>query len=703
MTEFTKLDEFPELYAKSLRLSKGIPRGFAITKYRDVIFLRSCNDEGSLGIWIAKNENNIVEKLLINPNDDKFSSDKEESQEVKALKERLRDTSSGISSFQYNDEESLIVFSINGSTYVYSLISNSYISTFENISLSLLSPNGRYLAICENNAVKIYSYEDNKIIHTIKKDNFVWGISDFISMEEMSRYVSCWFSPDSKTFVSVGHNQDELTTTSIQPSLDDEAKEYKYPFAGSLNPTLIINICELGQDDEFFDFNEEYLINVIFDDENSPLAISQNREQNYVTIYKIETNKKQYEYDEKRQFDIFSHIPKELRNNSWLHYMIDPTQDKRVLAIDESPIIGTAGLVSVLGFSKSYLYFEVLENGFDLVLKRLESRSLNAREILEHDLTEIIVKSGAPTTLALSSKHDDYVITSRSDSSMFPETKIIVDNASMFNIFQDNSAIDFNFDVSCEYKTYFNNIHGLIIKPKNIPGPLPLIVHSYGGPSSYSGGHYLRFAIKNKSRQIFSQYLAALGFIVVAIDGAGTPSNSVSKEDENIGNFFDPPVNDQVKVVEQIIKDNIDIDKNNIGITGWSFGGSLAAGCISKCPDLFKAAIIGAEVADWRLYDTHYTEKYLGNPNFQKDYYDKSSLLNKTFDKNSKIRLVHGRSDDNVLFENSLQLLNHLESFGVDVEFDPIDGTTHMPAKEDVIKKLAIDDVSFFIRNLKTS
>ena len=55
MTEFTKLDEFPELYAKSLRLSKGIPRGFAITKYRDVIFLRSCNDEGSLGIWIAKN------------------------------------------------------------------------------------------------------------------------------------------------------------------------------------------------------------------------------------------------------------------------------------------------------------------------------------------------------------------------------------------------------------------------------------------------------------------------------------------------------------------------------------------------------------------------------------------------------------------------------------------------------------------------
>ena len=158
--------------------------------------------------------------------------------------------------------------------------------------------------------------------------------------------------------------------------------------------------------------------------------------------------------------------------------------------------------------------------------------------------------------------------------------------------------------------------------------------------------------------------------------------------------FYEPTTRDQIIAIEEIIETE-NIDNEKIAIMGWSFGGYLAGACISKRPDIFKVAIIGAPVTDWKLYDTCYTERYLGNPTIEDAPYSESSLLNKSFSKDSHIKLIHGRNDDNVLYVNSLKLARHLNEQNVNLEFITLDNSTHMVADKQKAAKLLIDDAIY--------
>jgi dipeptidyl-peptidase-4 len=132
------------------------------------------------------------------------------------------------------------------------------------------------------------------------------------------------------------------------------------------------------------------------------------------------------------------------------------------------------------------------------------------------------------------------------------------------------------------------------------------------------------------------------------------------------------------------------MDTSRVGIYGWSFGGYLSALALLARPDVFKVAVAGAPVVDWRDYDTAYTERYLGLPEPNAAAYDEASLLTHAA-KPSQARpllVIHGTADDNVYFTHSLKLANAMERAGRPFELMPLVGITHLPYEPEMAEKL---------------
>jgi dipeptidyl-peptidase-4 len=210
-------------------------------------------------------------------------------------------------------------------------------------------------------------------------------------------------------------------------------------------------------------------------------------------------------------------------------------------------------------------------------------------------------------------------------------------------------------------------LHYRLTKPKHMqPGQrYPVIVDVYGGP----GIQYLQDAFMGGSRAaqgLFRQVLAQNGFVVFSLDNRGSGMRGVQ---------FEAPLYKQLGIVE--IEDQLlgvgylkslpFVDPKRIGIMGWSYGGYMTLLALTKSKE-FKAGVAGAPVTDWSLYDTHYTERFLGMPQQNEVGYRASNVLPYVGDINGRLLLVHGMADDNVLFTHSTQLMQRLQQH--DVRFD---------------------------------
>jgi dipeptidyl-peptidase-4 len=127
-----------------------------------------------------------------------------------------------------------------------------------------------------------------------------------------------------------------------------------------------------------------------------------------------------------------------------------------------------------------------------------------------------------------------------------------------------------------------------------------------------------------------------------------------------------------------------DLDLTRVGIMGWSFGGYLAALAVLRRPDVFHAAIAGAPVTDWRLYDTFYTERYLGHPDEAPQVYERNSLLADAPGLTRPLLLIHGTADDNVVVAHTLRLSAALLEAGRPHDVLPLSGVTHMTPQDEV-------------------
>jgi dipeptidyl-peptidase-4 len=162
-------------------------------------------------------------------------------------------------------------------------------------------------------------------------------------------------------------------------------------------------------------------------------------------------------------------------------------------------------------------------------------------------------------------------------------------------------------------------------------------------------------------------------------------------------------LDDQVAALLAAADRHPELDLERVAIRGWSFGGYLAALAVLDRPDVFHAAIAGAPVTEWRLYDTCYTERYLGDPGEHPDVYDANSLLVRAERLSRPLLLIHGLADDNVVAAHTLRFSSALLAAGRPHEVLPLVGVTHMTPEEVVAEHLLLHQLDFLHRTLSAT
>lgn len=230
-------------------------------------------------------------------------------------------------------------------------------------------------------------------------------------------------------------------------------------------------------------------------------------------------------------------------------------------------------------------------------------------------------------------------------------------------------------------------------KDKQAGKKYPVIVSVYGGPGAQ------RVTNSWSGRDLYFHYMAQRGYIIFQLDNRGS---------ENRGKKFEDPIYRKLGVVE--VEDQITgveflrslpfVDPARIGVYGHSYGGYMAIMSMFKAGDYFAAGVSGAPVTDWSLYDTHYTERYLGHPASNAEGYSQSAVFPYAGGLKGDLLIYHGMADDNVLFTNSTKLFSELQQQGKMFEMMTYPGSKHAMFGQQVQTHLHKTITSFFDRTL---
>jgi dipeptidyl-peptidase-4 len=214
-------------------------------------------------------------------------------------------------------------------------------------------------------------------------------------------------------------------------------------------------------------------------------------------------------------------------------------------------------------------------------------------------------------------------------------------------------------------------LHGCLTRPPDFdPGRrYPAIVRVYGGPLAQTVRNAWDASLR---RQLF----AGQGLVVFELDNRGMGNRGKAFATALYLHMGSVEIRDQMVGVEYL-KALPYVDPGRIGILGWSYGGYMTLMCMACAPGVFRAGVAVAPVTDWQLYDTHYTERYMGHPGRNADGYAQSSVLAHACDLEGRLLLVHGMADDNVLFQHSVLLMETLQKAGIPFEMMAYPGKKH--------------------------
>ncbi|HYG06164.1 MAG TPA: S9 family peptidase [Stenotrophomonas sp.] len=217
-------------------------------------------------------------------------------------------------------------------------------------------------------------------------------------------------------------------------------------------------------------------------------------------------------------------------------------------------------------------------------------------------------------------------------------------------------------------------LHYSLIKPAgfNPNKRYPVMVHVYGGPA----GQTVTDAWASKGDALFNQYLAQQGYVVFSLDNRGTPRRGRDFGGALYEKQGTVEVDDQLRGVAWL-KSQPWVDPARIGVQGWSNGGYMTLMLLARHSEAYACGVAGAPVTDWALYDTHYTERYMNLPAGNVDGYREARIATHLDGLKSKLLLIHGMADDNVLFTNSTSLMSELQKRGTPFELMTYPGAKH--------------------------
>jgi dipeptidyl-peptidase-4 len=697
----TDADTFPRQHARTQRFTLGAPRDITVSADGErVMFLRSSSGTDPVNALWVRDVADGTERLVGDPrtllNED---SDDDLPLLERARRERAREGAGGITSYATDAAGKVAAFALGGRMFVAGLLTG--LARSLDVAGPVFDPrpdptarriayaSGRLLCIGELDGTwRVLAGGD-----PTEADTVSWGSADFIAAEEMHRFRGYWWSPDGNTIAACRVDTSPVDEWVIADPANPErpAKTVRYPSAGTNNATVSLHLLGLNGSRTDVDWDHEffpYITSVEWSRAGLIMAV-QARDQRGTMTLKIdeitgETEVLAHDYDD-AWVELVPGVPRLLPDGTLVSAA--DRDGARRLMVDDQPVTPVDLQVrAVLQADAESILFQAnpIDDATSLhVWRRSTDGTLTALtdEPGIHTLTErggtsvarsaTLGEPGATHLVAHSSG------TARTLES-FAETPLVTPNVQFF-------------------RSDVTGLTSALLLPHDHDGSLlPVLLDPYGGP------HALR--VQNSFNAfVASQWFADQGFAVLVTDNRGTPGRGSVWERAVHGDLATAPLDDQIEALQFVAKKTAVLDRRRVAIRGWSFGGYLAALAVLRRPDVFHAAIAGAPVTEWRLYDTHYTERYLGDPNVSAGQYAASSLLPLACDLKRPLLLIHGLADDNVVAAHTLQLSSALLAAGKRHEVLPLAGVTHMTPQEQVAENLLLHQLDFLRRSLPES
>ena len=693
VSDTTDLGEsFPRQKATTRGFRLGAPRAFALDPQgARVVFIRSSGGRDPVGdLWCAELLNGAwTERLICDART--LASGKIPDAEL-ARRERLREVTSGITAFSVDERVRTATFALDGVPYLID------VTTPGAVAQELahpgpcidprISPDGEAVAYVHDRSLFVVTGSDTpRRLLEAESDNITYGLADFIAAEELERNRGFWWLADSSGLLVERFDESAVQVQWIADPASPTAEPvpHRYPAAGTPNPIISLYLTPLGSAPLKLDWDTEQFpyLATVSTSTNTPLISVLNRAQTTSVIFEVDA-------------DHGSLIERATREQlPWVTLIPGvPALDPAGRLIEVIPDSGTFRLHrDGIALSPPGVQVDaVLDIASDIFLSIQNDPTTSDLALIDESggFTQVTdgtcwhggIRKGA---LTLISRADLATTTSRV-TVQSPTGDFTIESNAEVSIVSPNVQI-------CEVGA--EHLRAAVLFPTgHTPGTaLPVICSPYGGP------HAAR-VISAAAAFTTEQWLADQGFAVVVIDGRGTPGRGPDWEFAIQGNLADPVLEDQVSGLQALAELYPDLDLTRVGIRGWSFGGYLAALAVLDRPDVFHAAVAGAPVTEWRLYDTGYTERYLGLPDERSDDYDNSSLLARAHKLTRPLLLIHGLADDNVVAAHTLQMSSALLAAGRAHNVLPLSGVTHMTPQEIVAENLLLTEVEFFRNNL---
>ena len=727
-------ETFPRQHARTRRFTCGAPRDVRVADDGSrVVFLRSssgddpvnalwCMDPGTGDEWLIADPGALFPDDIVDDDGPRKGSGGVPAAEL-ARRERVRESGGGIVAYDGLPDLSRLCFVLDGRIFLAEVPGpcdrgDEQGSVARVVELPSsgdafdprLSPDGTSVAYVSGASVRTTGSGGDRRVIGGSTPTVSWGSAEFVAAEEMGRNRGHWWAPDSRRMlisrVDTGPVGEWWISSPVDPAAAPRA--IRYPAAGTANAMVGLALVDLDEAASAADGTTssstievdwsqgatfEYLADVHWPVEGRPLLVVQTRDQRTLAVLELDLStgavEERHRTTDEHWVDLVPGSPLmvdgslftvESRDGAYRLIRdgvvlfpnsldsLDGMQVRSIIGADGDGNIDQAGVV--VRASADPLDVDVVRVPLDDGPVEMVSGGGGLRSaVVGGGVTVVTVAdlNGAITTVY----PGGFVLASHAE-------KPVVRPRPTFHVVGDRS------------------LQVAVLLPDDQDGPpLPVLLDPYGGP------HAQRVQ-RVRGQYLTSQWFADQGFAVVVADGRGTPGRGPAWDRAVRGNLAVPVLEDQVDALHAVAATDDRLDLGRVAIRGWSFGGYLAALAVLRRPDVFHAAVAGAPVADWRLYDTYYTERYLGHPDVEPENYLRSGLCSaedwapRGDDVPDRpLLLVHGLADDNVVVAHTLALSRALLEAGRPHQVLPMSGITHMTPQVEVAENLLLVQLAF--------
>ncbi len=691
-------ESFPRQNARTHRFTAGAPRGFTLSPDGSrVVFVRSTSGTDVEGRLWSVDAATGTETLLADPTL-LHSGPEELSVQERARRERMREGGSGIVGFSTDTAVTVAAFALSGGLYAAELTGSAAVHALDvpgPVIDPRVSPDGTHVAYVSGRSLRVARIDgsEDRALAEPTHDAETCGLADFVAAEELERQRGFWWSPDSAAVLVERVDESPVQQWWIADPVHPERtpEQHRYPAAGTPNALVSLEIVRLDGivTPVFWESSAyPYLADVTWQPGRDALLVVLTRDQRDEQVLALHAATGATRVVAAVHDDAWIDAsPGATRwsTHGWLLTLRadHATDTYRVHAGDDW--LSPAGL-QVRGV------FDVDDDG---VVASVAPDPLHATVVrIAWDGSVTPLTSSTGWHAARSAGGTDVVVSRSLESTEVTYTLGSAAGRHPITSYAERPVVTPRVTLVEAGPTRLRT--AVLFPTHHIPGSsrLPVVLSPYGGPH-----HAEVVAAAGAFGE--DQWLADQGFVVVVADGRGTPGRGPAWDRAVLHDLATPVLEDQVAALAAVAEawpDDVDTDR--VGIRGWSFGGYLAALAVLRRPDVFHAAVAGAPVTEWRLYDTAYTERYLGDPTQDPAPYDACSLLPLAGGLTRPLLLIHGLTDDNVVVAHTLRLSGALTIAGRPHEVLPLSGVTHMTPQEEVAENKLLLELSFLRRCL---